>query len=80
MRYADYLAFFREQVQARGAQATVEWALPQLVEGLARDLLHPVIQLGYYYESQPQDLCRGPRLPPRPASAASGREHGSAGW
>lgn len=57
VHYADYVGFFREQIQEQGMQSTVAYALPHMIDGLGGDLFHAVIQMGYCYESLDAEVC-----------------------
>lgn len=46
-RYADYLAFFEDEVARAGADGAVRAYLPQLMPGVAASSFHPLIRLGY---------------------------------
>jgi hypothetical protein len=46
-RYADYLAFFQDEVARAGADAAVRAYLPALMPGVAGSSFHPLIRLGY---------------------------------
>lgn len=60
VHYSDYVDFFHGKIGELGEQATAEMALPHLVDGVAGDLFHAAIQLGYYYESgDPALLAEG---------------------
>ena len=54
----------------RGANATMRAFWPRLAAGLVGDLFHPVIQLGYAFESGDAELiAQGPSSPkPAPRS------------
>ena len=51
MNFQDYAEYFRGEIARLGPQAILTEVLPHVIDGLSGDLLHAVIELGYYFES-----------------------------
>jgi len=60
VHYKPMQHFFMCEIEARGCRETLQEYLPSLAAGIAGDLFHAVIELGYYFESkEPLQLASG---------------------